>query len=95
MSVITKLFDKGCLQTCSSPSVSQSSHQQGPLLRDAGSQEEEGVIHEEALELFNSPDNALDSAGSSGLSTHPVWFVQRPQWRSTSDLSRGFLSDTF
>lgn len=29
----------------------QSSHKQGPFLRDAGSTEEEGLLHEEALSL--------------------------------------------
>ncbi|KAA8582590.1 hypothetical protein FQN60_003842 [Etheostoma spectabile] len=49
----------------------QSCYQQGPLLRDAGSQEEEGVIHEEALELLSTPDVALDRTGGPG--TRPVW----------------------
>lgn len=52
----------------------QSCHQQGPLLRDAGSQEEEGVVHEEALELLSASDVALDRAGVGyRVSALPVW----------------------
>lgn len=53
----------------------QSRHQQRPLLRDAGRQEEEGVVHEEALKLFSNPNVALDRAGGGGLgvSARPVW----------------------
>lgn len=51
----------------------QSCHQQGPLLWDAGSEEEEGVIHEEALELFSTPNIALERAQGSGVYAHPVW----------------------
>lgn len=45
----------------------QSCHQQGPLLRDAGGQEKEGVVHEEALNLLSAPDVALDRAGGLGI----------------------------
>lgn len=44
---------------------SQSCHQQGPFLRDAGSQEEEGIVHEEALEVLVTPNVALDIVGES------------------------------
>uniref|UniRef100_A0A671YRR8 Cytohesin 1a n=1 Tax=Sparus aurata TaxID=8175 RepID=A0A671YRR8_SPAAU len=46
--------------------VVESRHQQRPLLRDAGRQEEEGVVHEEALKLFSNPNVALDRAGGGG-----------------------------
>lgn len=51
----------------------QSRHQQRPLLRDAGCQEEEGVVHEEALKLLSTPNVALDSRGGLGVSARPVW----------------------
>ena len=67
----------------------QSRHQQGPLLRDAGSEEEEGVIHEEALELLSAHNVALDRAGGPGHLLALSGPVQRPRLRSSSDLSRG------
>lgn len=67
----------------------QSCHQQRPLLRDAGSQEEEGVIHEEALKLPVAPNVALDRAGGQNIC--PVWAGAEATLRSASDLSRGFL----
>ncbi len=67
----------------------QSRHQQGPLLRNAGSQEEESVIHEEALELISAPDVALDRAGGPGNLPCLSGPGQRPQLRSASDLSMG------
>lgn len=50
-------------------------HQQGPLLRDAGSQEEEGVVDEEALELLSALHIALKRAGG-----RRVWVSARPVW---------------
>lgn len=52
----------------------QSCHQQGPLLRDAGSQEEEGVIHEETLGALGSPDVAFDRIRGAG-SVGPSWAI--------------------
>lgn len=64
----------------------QSCHQQGPLLRDAGSQEEEGVVYEEALEQPSVPDVALDRVGGGvWVSAHPVWVGAE----ASSDLGRG------
>lgn len=63
----------------------QSRHQQGPLLRDAGNQEEEGVVHEEAVELLFATDVALDRAVGG------VWGICLPRLGRCRGHSWGLL----